>query len=156
MDLKYVDIFYLNWPFSDMTKDGKEWLHRPLKEFWEDMESCVKRGYAKNLGIANFNGQLLNEILSIANIKPVALQIECHPYLNQDGLIGLAKKRGIQVLAHTALGRGLELEDEQCVIKEDIINDIANKHGKTPAQISSNQVSIKESESLQGHLRLRD
>jgi diketogulonate reductase-like aldo/keto reductase len=73
------------------------------------MESCVRRGYTKHLGIANFNGQLLNEILSIATIKPVALQIECHPYLNQDGLINLAKKKGMQVLAHTALGKGLEL-----------------------------------------------
>jgi len=39
------------------------------------MELCVTKGYVKHLGISNFNGQLMIELLSVCKIKPVALQI---------------------------------------------------------------------------------
>lgn len=75
MQLDYVDMYYLHWPITDMDPEGKEWMHRPLWEFWEMMETCVKKGYTKHLGISNFNGQMINDLLCYAKIKPVALQI---------------------------------------------------------------------------------
>lgn len=38
MRLKYVDVYYMHWPLIDMDQDQKEWNHRPLEEFWKDME----------------------------------------------------------------------------------------------------------------------
>lgn len=39
------------------------------------MEECVRKGYTKHLGISNFNGQLISDLLSFAKIKPIANQI---------------------------------------------------------------------------------
>jgi len=81
----------------------------------------VKKGYAKHLGISNFNGQLLNDLLTFCKIKPIILQIESHPYLMQQNLVDIAQRNGIHVLAHTPLGRGESQSEENNVLKEDII-----------------------------------
>ena len=67
---------------------------------------CIKKGYAKNLGISNFNGQAITDLLSFCKIKPIVHQIETHPYLLQQNLVDVTQKNGIHVLAHTPLGRG--------------------------------------------------
>ena len=100
------------------------------------MELCVTKGYVKHLAVSNFNGQLLTELLTFCKIKPAALQIEAHPYLPNTALVELAQKNGITVIAHTPLVRGDNLNrDEINVFKDEIIVDLAAKHGRTPAQI---------------------
>jgi diketogulonate reductase-like aldo/keto reductase len=101
------------------------------------MELCVTKGYTKHLGVSNFNGQLLIELLTIAKIKPVVLQIEVHPYLQNISLVETAQKNNIIVLAHTPLVRGenLNKNNDLNILKEDVIVELANKHAKTPAQI---------------------
>lgn len=39
------------------------------------MEECVRQGYAKSLGLSNFNQSQMERILSIAEFKPVAHQV---------------------------------------------------------------------------------
>lgn len=101
------------------------------------MEKLVAKGYVKHLGISNFNGQSIMDLLTYCKIKPVALQVELHPYLPNTQLVDLAQKNGIHVIAYTPLVRGNNLagHEEVNILKEDVINDVANKHGKTPAQV---------------------
>jgi diketogulonate reductase-like aldo/keto reductase len=101
------------------------------------MELCVTKGYVKHLAVSNFNGQLLMELLTVCKIKPVALQIEVHPYLPNTALVELAQKNGIIVIAHTPLMRAdnLNREETNSIFKDEIILDLASKHGRTPAQI---------------------
>ena len=49
------------------------------------------------------------DLLSYCKIKPIALQIELHPYLPQTALVELAQKNGITVIAYTPLARGHNL-----------------------------------------------
>lgn len=105
MQLKYLDLMYLHWPFVDANDQG-EFSHKPLEEFWAEMELCVTKGYVRHLGVSNINGQLLMELLTFCKIKPVALQIEVHPYLPNNSLVELAQKNGLIVIAHTPLVRG--------------------------------------------------
>ena len=81
------------------------------------MELCVTKGYVRHLGISNFNGQLLMELLTVAKIKPVAIQVEIHPYLPNNPLVELAQKNGIIPIAYTPLIRG----DNLNILKEEII-----------------------------------
>lgn len=60
MQLDYVDLYYLHWPLVDMDPKGEKWMHRSLEQVWSLFQLCVKKGYAKHLGVSNFNGQLLN------------------------------------------------------------------------------------------------
>jgi hypothetical protein len=55
------------------------------------MEALVDEGVAHNIGVSNFQGSLLVDLLRYARIKPQALQIEVHPYLTQDALIKFAQ-----------------------------------------------------------------
>lgn len=138
MQLKYIDLLYIHWPFVDMDDSG-EFNHKPIEEIWKELELCVAKGYIKHLGLSNFNGQLIMDLLTYCKIKPIALQIEVHPYLPNTPLAELAQKNGIAVIAHTPLARGDSLSidrgDDINILKEEVIYDIAAKHGKTAAQV---------------------
>lgn len=106
------------------------------------MEKLVEKNLAKSIGISNFNGQLIMDLLRYAKIKPATLQIEHHPYLTQEGLVKLAHDEGIAVTAYSSFGPQsfLELDMQQAkdtplLFDNPTIKEIAQKHGKTPAQI---------------------
>jgi D-xylose reductase len=56
------------------------------------------------LRCSNCQGVLLLDILRYARFKPQVLQIERHPYLNQEALIALAKELGIAVTGYSSFG----------------------------------------------------
>jgi diketogulonate reductase-like aldo/keto reductase len=106
------------------------------------MEELVDAGLAKNIGISNFQGSLILDLLRYARIRPSTLQIEHHPYLVQSDLIHLAKSEGIAVTAYSSFGPQsfLELEwkkafDTPTLFEHKTVTSIAEKHKKTPAQV---------------------
>ena len=70
LQLDYIDLLYLHQPFGDFTGA------------WKDMEKAVKMGKVRCLGISNFDAsdELFQKIVDNVEIKPVTMQIECHPY----------------------------------------------------------------------------
>lgn len=106
------------------------------------MEKLVDMGLAKNIGVSNFQGSLLMDVLRYARIRPAVLQVEHHPYLTQETLISLAKEEGIAVTAYSSFGplSFVELDlkkatDTPLLFENDVIKNIAKKVGKTPAQV---------------------
>lgn len=104
LNLKYVDLYYVHVPVSGLDGEGN-WTHRRICDLWKDMEECVRKGYTRHLGISNFNGQSLLDLLSYCKIKPIVNQIEFHPYLQQSGLVDICQKNGVAVVAFMPLGR---------------------------------------------------
>ncbi len=43
------------------------------------MEALVEKGLCKNIGISNYSGGLIMDVLTYAKIKPAVLQVEMHP-----------------------------------------------------------------------------
>ena len=70
-----------------------------IQETWQAMEKLVDEGLAKSIGVSNFQGALLMDLLRYARIRPATLQIEHHPYLVQNTLLKLAESEGIKVTA---------------------------------------------------------
>ena len=68
LDTDYIDLLLLHQQFGDYIGA------------WKDMEKAVKCGKVKSIGLSNFESTRLEELLSIAEIKPSVLQVECHPY----------------------------------------------------------------------------
>ena len=85
MQLKYLDLLYVHWPCLDIDEDNN-FPFLDLAEFWAQMEKMVAKGYVKHLGISNFNGQMITELMTVCKIKPVALQNEVHPYLPNNAI----------------------------------------------------------------------
>ena len=51
------------------------------------MEALVSSGLVRNIGVSNFNAQLLMDLVSYATILPAVNQVELHPLLTQETLV---------------------------------------------------------------------
>ena len=65
-----------------------------------------------------------------ASVVPAINQFELHPLLTQDALVNYCKAFDIQPLAYTPLARMHDV-----LIKAKPVRELAQKYGKTPAQI---------------------
>ena len=57
------------------------------------MESMVNDGLVRHLGVSNFSLKQVEELLGYARIKPVANQIELHPFLAQRKMVGVCARK---------------------------------------------------------------
>jgi D-xylose reductase len=155
--LDYFDLYYIHFPVAleyvdpsvryppGWMYDGKEELrtsNATIQETWQAMEELVDQGLAKSIGISNFQGSLIIDLLRYARVHPAVLQIEHHPYLVQPTLLQLAKEQGMAVTAYSTFGPSSFLElgwkkahDTPLLFEHPTIVDISKKHDKTPAQI---------------------
>lgn len=106
------------------------------------MEAVHEKGLAKSIGISNFQGSLILDLLRYAKVRPATLQIEHHPYLVQPTLLKLAESEGIAITAYSSFGPQsfLELDwqkakDTPVLFEHETVTSIAEKHKKTPAQV---------------------
>ncbi|KAI9806471.1 MAG: NAD(P)H-dependent D-xylose reductase (XR) [Piccolia ochrophora] len=155
--IDYFDLYIMHFPIAleyvdpsvryppGFQYDGKSEV-RPgkasIQETWQALESVADKGLAKSIGISNFQGSLILDLLRYARIRPATLQIEHHPYLQQPRLVELAQKEGLAVTAYSSFGPQsfLEIEvqeakDTPLLLENPTITKIAQAHGKTPAQV---------------------
>ena len=154
--IDYFDLYIVHFPISlkyvdpsvryppGFTYDGEKVIpgKATIQETWTAMEALVGKGLAKSIGISNFNGQIILDLLRYAKVVPATLQIEHHPYLTQEGLVKLAQDHGIAVTAYSSFGPQsfLELDMQQAkdaplLLDHPTIKGIAEKKGKSPAQV---------------------
>lgn len=141
--LKYVDPetrYPPGWAVDG--KDDVQLSNASIQETWEAMEGLVEKGLAKSIGISNFQGSLILDLLRYAKIRPATLQIEHHPYLVQPTLLKLAESEGIAVTAYSSFGPQsfIELEwqkakDTPVLFEHPVVTKIADRVKKTPAQV---------------------
>lgn len=119
LDLDYIDLLLLHQPAGDYITGYKM------------MENALKEGKVKSIGISNFYGERLDNLLNNIEIKPAVTQVETHPYYPQNKMKERISEYGTKIQAWYPLGgRG-----NDSVLTEDIIKELANKYGKSPAQI---------------------
>jgi diketogulonate reductase-like aldo/keto reductase len=95
--LAYVGLRYLiHSPFGARSKEH-------LQAVWRDMESCHKRGLARNIGVASFTISHIKSVLDTAVVRPAVCQIEMHPYLQQPKLLKYLHSEKIAVESVAAL-----------------------------------------------------
>jgi len=141
--LKYVDPSVRYPPgWAVDGKDDVQVSNASIQETWHAMEDLVHKGLAKSIGISNFQGSLILDLLRYAKIRPATLQIEHHPYLVQPTLLKLAESEGIAVTAYSSFGPQsfIELEwqkakDTPVLFEHPVVTKIAEKTKRTPAQV---------------------
>uniref|UniRef100_A0AAX7T8L2 alcohol dehydrogenase (NADP(+)) n=1 Tax=Astatotilapia calliptera TaxID=8154 RepID=A0AAX7T8L2_ASTCA len=105
---------------------------------WSAMEKLVGKGLVRAIGLSNFNSRQIDDILSVASVKPTVLQVECHPYLAQVELLAHCRDRGLVMTAYSPLGsadRAWKHPNEPILLEEPVISSLAEKYKKSPAQI---------------------
>lgn len=144
--LDYVDLYLMHWPYG-YEYEGDNIMF-PINasanvnlsdvdyiDTWKAMEKLVDLGLTKSIGVSNFNSEQIDRLLSVARIKPVHNQIECHPGLNQKKLIKFCKDRDIVVTAYCPLGRPEPARKHPSFLFDAKVKAIGDKYNKTPAQI---------------------
>ena len=81
-----------------------------MRDTWEAMETLVKEGLVKNIGLCNIGVAMLRDILQYCKVKPTVLQVEMHPYNTQEKLLRFCREKGVAVTAFSNLGAGSYVE----------------------------------------------
>lgn len=108
-------------------------LHQQFGDYlgaWRDMERAVADGRVRSIGLSNFESDRLEEVLEAAKIAPAVLQVECHPYYQQEALKERIAPYGTVIESWYPLGHG-----DKGLLNDPVIVAIADKYGKTPAQV---------------------
>jgi diketogulonate reductase-like aldo/keto reductase len=120
LGLDYLDLYLIHWPTPRNNK---------YVETFKALEKLYEDGKVRAIGVSNFNIGHLERILSECKVKPVVNQVELHPYFSQPELRKFCSDNGIYVEAWGPLMQGGE------ALKDEVIVKIAEKHGKSPAQV---------------------
>jgi len=149
LKLDYLDLYLIHWPVCFKLNEKKENMPKnedgsmqydvvPFEETWRELEKLVDEGLVKAIGLSNFNSQQVDEVMGFARIKPAVLQVECHPYLNQEPLIEHCRKHNIVITAYSPLGspdRPWAKEGEPSLLDDPKIKAVADKFGKSNAHV---------------------
>ena len=117
LGVKYIDLLLLHQQVGDYVDAYKE------------MEKAVADGKVRSIGLSNFD-ERLDDILKVCKIKPAVLQVECHPFWNQDDLKKRVEKYGTIIESWYPIGHG-----DKSLINNEVFTKLAKKYKKTNVQI---------------------
>jgi 2,5-diketo-D-gluconate reductase A len=117
----YVDLFLIHWPLPTLY-DGD------FVSTWKTLEEFQRDGLARSIGVSNLQIEHLEELAAETDTVPAVNQIEVHPYFTNDAVREYGQEHGIVTEAWSPIAQGGVLEDTT-------ITQIADKVGKTPAQV---------------------
>jgi diketogulonate reductase-like aldo/keto reductase len=117
LQLKYLDLLLLHQQVGDYVAAYKE------------MEKAVEQGKVKSIGISNFDENLDN-LLKNCKIKPAVIQVECHPFWNQDDLRKKVGKYGTIIESWYPIGHG-----DKSLIQHELFTKLGQKYNKTNVQV---------------------
>ncbi|MEM6321397.1 MAG: aldo/keto reductase [Bacteroidota bacterium] len=114
----YVDLYLIHWPVKSK-----------YKETYKALERLYAEGRAKAIGVCNFSIQQLDELMEHAQIIPALNQVEMHPHLSQNELLGFCQKNNIQLEAWRPIMMGEVLSIPTLI-------EMGKSLSKTPVQIA--------------------
>lgn len=118
LGLEYIDLLFLHQPAGNWQAGYKL------------LEEAYRDGKVKTIGISNFEGKYLDELLEICEVTPQVMQVECHPYFPQTESRQITESKNIKIMSWYPLGHG-----DQNLVNEPVFAKLAEKYHKTSAQI---------------------
>src|SRR4051795_11062447 len=139
--LDYVDLYLIHTPFSFQPGDEQDPRDAngrviydkgvTLLDTWRALEGLVDEGRCKAIGLSDVTLAQTKKIFEAGRIKPAVVHVESHPYLPEWELLDYCRKNGIVFQAFAALGHS----SKPNLLEDPLITAIANRIGKTPAQV---------------------
>ena len=117
LGLEYLDLYFVHFPVPDVRKES-----------WRAMETLLKKGRCRAIGVSNFTIRHLAELTEESDVIPSVNQVEFHPFLYQKELLDYCQRKRIQVEAYSPLARGERFKHPR-------IASLAEKYSKTPGQL---------------------
>ena len=113
-------------------------IHQCLSDYYgayRALEDLYDEGKIKAIGISNFSAERMADIATFNRIVPAVNQVETHLFWQQYDLHEWMAKYNIQ---HEAWGPLAQHRLKE-ILESPIVKQIADAHGKTPAQIALRQ-----------------
>ncbi len=117
--LDYIDLLLVHWPNPDQDR---------YVEAYEGLVRLQQEGLVRAIGTSNFKPAHLQRLFD-QGYCPSLNQIQLDPYHARDDLVALHREKGIVTQSWRPLGFG------STMLEDPVIVDIANRHGRTPAQV---------------------
>jgi diketogulonate reductase-like aldo/keto reductase len=111
-----VDLYIIHWPAG-----GPTWA-------WPGMERARELGLARSVGVSNFSGGELEDVIAAGTIPPAVNQVQLSPLEYRRALLGACLRRNVAVVAYSPLGTGRHLSNKT-------VDRIAQRTGRTRAQV---------------------
>lgn len=121
----YIDYFMINWPVPRYMEPVWQQLN---SDSWRAMEECVKKKIIKHIGASNFLPYHIKSLQKTAILPIEITQLEIHPSFQQRETVSYCRECGMEIMAWSPLFKGRSLKIPEII-------QLANKYGKTPAQI---------------------
>jgi len=120
LDVDHVDLLYIHFPVEPVYDPDVA---------LSALEEVKDRGLTSHLGICNAEPKQLEEAHDRLEDPLFALQVEIHPFLQQEHLVEYCNENGLWLVAYSPIARNEVSNDAT-------IQDIATKHDASPVQIS--------------------
>lgn len=120
LGLDHVDLYLIHWPTP--ARDRYVDTYKALEKLHAD-------GRVRAIGVSNFLPEHLERLIGETSVVPAVNQIELHPHLQQNAAREYHAEQGIATEAWSPLGSGKGILEIPAIVA------IAQKHGRTPAQV---------------------
>lgn len=155
----YVDLLLVHWPtykpnaLSGWAEPSDPFCNTTASTYdakacrlstWKAMVQLWKAGKAKAIGVSNYNSTHIQEIIDAGMPLPTVNQCPFNPYRSSSQMdtVNFCKAHDITFLAYSPLGipdwHQFNPPLQKTVLEEPTIRQIAEAHGKTPAQVILN------------------
>jgi len=115
----YLDLYLIHWPNPAIS----------LRETLHAMARLSDRGLVRNVGVSNFSAYQLSCAQHVSEVPIAVNQIEFHPLFQRPQLVEYCQDADVAVEAAAPLARTEVFDDE-------VVRELADEYGKTPAQIA--------------------
>jgi diketogulonate reductase-like aldo/keto reductase len=117
LGLSHIDLYLIHWPVPELRKES-----------WRALVKLQEEGLCRAIGVSNYMIRHIEELRSISPVLPAANQVEISPFGARSELVAYCHGHGIAVEAYSPLTKGKRINHPAVVA-------MANKYGRTPAQI---------------------
>lgn len=122
LQLDKVNLTLIHWPSPNDEI--------PVEVYLEQLLKAKREGLTELIGVSNFTIKHLQQAIAAVGANEIATnQVEVHPFLQNRKLVEFLRQQGIHITAYMPLAVGR-------VIQEPVIQNIAQAHNATAAQIA--------------------
>ncbi len=118
LQLDYLDLYLIHQPYGD------------IYGAWRAMEELYAAGQIRAIGVSNFHPDRLMDLIVHNHIVPAVNQIETHPFNQQLATHAFLQEQNVQIEAWGPFAEG-----QKEIFRHPVLLALAEKHGKTVAQI---------------------
>lgn len=118
LQVDYLDLYLIHQPHGDVYGS------------WRAMQELYREGIIKAIGVSNFHPDRVMDFLMHQEVIPAVNQVETHPFHQQVATQQFLQENKIQIESWGPFAEG-----KNNIFHNEVLTGIANKHGKTIAQV---------------------